>query len=113
MRSTTARVTRMTKSYAPIKNGLTEALGIDTQRQNIPISCYCKVTKQWYSSDDFYIKKYYQQEDPKVLWRDDFRHVSKIIWDSRNENQKNGVGWISDYEIANPLPVTPSLEQWF
>jgi hypothetical protein len=91
----------MVKLYTPVKNGLTEAFGIDG-KDNQPVWVYCKQTKKYYHSDDFYVKKYRQDEDPRNLTNKDFRHVAKYIWDQKVKNQKNGLGWKSDEELLNP-----------
>lgn len=95
------RYTRMVKSYAPVKNALTEILDID-KHDNTPIMVYCKVSRKYYTADEFYVKKYRQEKDPRNLHVQDFRHVCKEIWDQRVKNQKAGHGWVSDDELMNP-----------
>jgi len=103
------RVTRMVKSYAPIVNGLTELLEID-KPEKTPLKVYCSVTKELYNADEFYVKKHYQNVDPRILNQNSFRHITKEIWDQRVRNQRDGFGWVSDYERNNP-PAT--LEVFF
>ena len=93
------RVNRLVKSYAPIRNALTYALGIDNVLQQ-PITVYCKYTKQYLPADEFYVKKYTQDKDPKVLSNKDFRHISKKIWDEKVKNRRAGLGWKTDEEVA-------------
>jgi len=100
----TVRFTRMVKSYAPIVNGLTELLGID-KPDNQPTYVFCKETGKLLKCDEFYVKKYHQDIDPKLLDQKSFRHINKKIWDEKVRNQRKGLGWKSDYELQNP-PAT-------
>lgn len=104
MKTYSPRTTRMVKSYAPVKNALTESLGID-KHDNTPVMVFCKETRKYYTADEFYVKKYRQEEDPRGLYIDDFRHICKEIWDQKVKNQKAGYGWVSDEELMNP-PTT-------
>jgi hypothetical protein len=103
------RDTRMVKSYAPIVNGLTELFEID-KPDRTPVLIFCEETRKYYHSDEFYVKKYRQHKDPKKLYLNDFRHITKEIWDQRVRNQRKGLGWKSDYELENP-PAT--IENFF
>ncbi|QMP83869.1 MAG: hypothetical protein [Caudoviricetes sp.] len=108
MRTYSPRVTRLVKSYAPVKNALTVALGIDKVQQT-PIMVYCEVKKQLLPADEFYVKKYRQEKDPKNLYLNDYRHISKEIWDQRVANQRKGLGWKSDEEL---LESNNNIEQF-
>ena len=103
------RFTRMVKSYAPIKNGLTEALGISGP-DNQPIRKFCKEKRKYYNSDEFYVNEGLQHKDPRTLSSKNFRGVCKEIWDQRVRNQKKGLGWKSDDKIFNP---GATLESFF
>lgn len=92
------RFTRLVKSYAPIVNSLTVELGID-KIETKPLKIYCKEKKQFLNSDEFYVKKYHQDKDPRTLGAGNFRHISKEIWDQRVKNNKLGLGWKSDEEL--------------
>ena len=92
------RFTRMVKSYAPVKNGLTELLGIDGPDRQ-PTWVFCKEKRKYYRSDEFYVKKYRQDYDSKYLSPRDFRHICKEVWDQKVRNQKNGLGWKSDEQL--------------
>jgi hypothetical protein len=102
----------MVKSYAPTVNALTVLLEID-KPEKTPLMVYCKVTNKFYPSDEFYVKKYNQDTDPRYLNRNSFRHITKEIWDQRVRNQRNGLGWISDYELENPPPPPATIESFF
>jgi len=102
------RNTRMVKSYAPVVNALTELLEIDKPERTV-VWIFCKETRKFYKSDEFYVKKHRQDEDPKELYINDFRHVNKEIWDQKVRNQRKGLGWKSDYEVENPPSTIESF----
>lgn len=108
MKTYSPRVTRLVKSYAPVKNALTEALGIDKVQQ-APVMVYCDVKKQFLHADEFYVKKYRQEKDPRSLYLNDYRHISKEVWDQRVANQKKGLGWKSDEEL---MESSSTIEQF-
>jgi len=104
MISYSPRTTRMVKSYAPIVNGLTVALGID-KIETTPLYIQDKITKEFYPSDEFYVGKHHQDVDPRFLGQKSFRHINKELWDQRVKNYRNGFGWKTDEELLNP-PAT-------
>lgn len=109
MQTYSPRSTRMVKSYAPIVNGLTKILEID-KVDKTPVYVYCKETYRFYPADEFYVRNYHQNYDPKTLNVKDFRHICKSVWDQKVRNQKNGLGWKSDRELEIP-PAT--IETFF
>jgi hypothetical protein len=104
MRTYSPRYTRLVKSYAPIKNPLTELLQIDKPERNA-VAAYCKHTGKYYLSDEFYVARGRQDKDPRTLNAKDFRGVCKEIWDEMTRNYKMGFGWKTNHEIENP-PAT-------
>lgn len=109
MNSYSKRVTRLVKSYAPIRNALTEILGIDKVQQQ-PLMVYCSYKKQYLPADEFYTKKYRQEIDSRTFSNQDFRHISKEIWDQKVKNQRKGLGWKTDQEV---LDGERTLETFF
>jgi hypothetical protein len=102
------RVTRLVKSYAPIKNPLTEILGLD-KTQQAPLKVMCQRTYEVLPADEFYAKKYKQETDPRFLCNNDYRHVSKKLWDEMQENYRNGLGWKTNEELLNPPQTLESF----
>ncbi len=103
------RSTRLVKSYAPIDNALTRMLDLH-RVENRPLKIFCKETKQFLNSDEFYVDEYLQEVDPRTLHVNNFRHVCKEVWDQKVKNYRNGLGWKSDQQLED---VSNTLENFF
>ena len=92
------RTTRLVKSYAPIDNALTRMLDLH-RAENKPLKVYCRESRQFLNSDEFYVNKYLQEVDPRALHIKNFRHICKEVWDQKVRNNRKGLGWKSDREL--------------
>lgn len=111
MKNNSMRKTRMVKSYAPIKNALTELLGID-KPDNTPIRIYCKETRDFLEADEFYVKKYHQDVDPRTLYINSYRNIRKEIWDQKRKNCRLGLGWKSDEQLNAVVSTLDNFLNW-
>ena len=110
MKPYSPRRTRLVKSYAPIKNSLTEFLGID-KVESAPLKIKCSYSGKFFDADEFYVKKDRQLDDPRTFNQKDFRHIAKEFWDQKVRNQRNGLGWKTDEEVLNsPTDLSNFIE---
>jgi len=101
MRMSNKKPKRLMQSYEPIRNPLTELLGIDDQKQ-VPLLIYCKVTHKLIPSEETYVKQYMQNIDPRTLHVNSFRSISKLAFDEKNRNNKKGFGWKTNEQLQIP-----------
>ena len=92
------RKTRMTKSYAPIDNGLTQLLGIQNKPDKKQDYKFCSVLREYLPLDYFYVKQDRQHIDPRYLTVDDYRDPCKPIQDQCVKNQREMGKFIPDCE---------------
>jgi hypothetical protein len=93
----TERKTRKQKSYAPIRNGLTEALG-ELNPEVTPLYMYDRNGKLE-KVDKFYTKSYRQDVDERELYKKDFRPYLTDDWNEACRNLKKGFGFKTNAEL--------------
>jgi len=93
----TDRKTRKQKSYSPIYNGLTEALG-ELKPDSTPLYMYDRNGKLE-KVDKFYTKSYRQGVDERGLYKNDFRPYLTDDWNEACRNQKKGLGFKTNVEL--------------
>lgn len=89
---------RLMQSYEPIRNPLTELLGIDNQKP-VQLLIYCKVTHKLIPSEETYVKQYMQHIDPRTLDIRSFRPISKLAYDEKIRNMRSGIGWRTNDQL--------------
>jgi len=94
----TDRKTRLTKSYAPIKNGLTILLD-DVKPDPVPLKRYDKRSGKMLTVDNFYTKQNKQDIDPRFLSVRDFRGYTTDDWNEACANQRRGLKFKTNAEL--------------